>query len=144
MGEGWEDKYPAERSQRSFTLTQLCSVASSHRPQHLVFLPLPARPWPASMLRPKAGWHPSIRGGGTGTLQGSSSETAAGLEMECDTDGPGGEGFPQPQERALGIYSSWNHLQAHGTLFPASIIPSVPEPAAPSSGKVFLSCHRLK
>lgn len=135
---GWSRRLPTDSAVLSACP---CSLT---RLWHLVLLPLPARPWPVSLQRPRAAWHSFICGGGTGTLEGPSSETAVGLEMECGTDGPGDGGFPQPHERALGIYSSWNHLQAHGTLFPAFIASSAPSPSAPSSGKVFLSCRRLK
>lgn len=77
-------------------------------------------------------------------LGGPSSETTVGLEMERGTDGPGGEGFPQPHERAVGIYSSWNHLQTHAILVPAFKASSASAPSTPSSGKVFLSCRCLK
>lgn len=106
--------------------------------------PSPPGPGLSHCRDPRAAWHSFICGGGTGTLEGPSSERAVGLEMEYGTDGPGDEGFPQPHARALGIYSSWNHLQAHGTLFPAFIASSAPSPSAPSSGKVFLSCRCLK
>lgn len=65
--------------------------------------------------------------------------------MAGGTDERGaGEEFPQPHERALGVYSSWNDLQTHATLFPAFTAFSASTPSAPSSGKGFLSCQRLK
>lgn len=69
---------------------------------------------------------------------------AAGLEMAGGTDGRAGKEFPQPHERALGVYSSWNDLRAHAILFPAFEASSVPTAPAPSPGKLFRSCHYLK
>lgn len=113
--------------------------APSHLSEEAPALPpLPTRPWQA---------HRPFSGGGGRVLAspgGPSLEATAGLEEQVAQMAWGWrEEFPQPHKWALGVYSSCSdpvELQASLPL-PAFVASSAPTPSAPSSGKVFLSCH---